>query len=34
MHYELGGDDISDRFPTVPALRRWEGYFENRPAGT
>ena len=24
--YELGGDDIARRFPTVGALRRWEDY--------
>jgi hypothetical protein len=25
--YELGGDDIARRFPTVGALRRWEDYY-------
>ena len=24
--YELGGEDIARRFPTVGALRRWEDY--------
>jgi hypothetical protein len=25
--YELGGDDIAHRFPTLGALRRWEDYY-------
>jgi hypothetical protein len=25
--YELGGDYIARRFPTVEALRGWEDYF-------
>ena len=32
--YELGGDDIARRFPTVGALRRWEDYYPLPPSRT
>jgi hypothetical protein len=31
--YELGGDDIARRFPTVEALRRWEEYYPLQSEG-
>lgn len=30
--YELGGDDIAHRFPTIEALRRWEDYYSQTPS--
>jgi hypothetical protein len=32
--YELGGDDIAGRFPTVESLRRWEDYYPLQPPVT
>jgi hypothetical protein len=29
--YELGGDDITRRFPTIEALRPWEDYYPQDP---
>jgi hypothetical protein len=29
--YELGGDDIARRFPTIESLRRWEDYYPDAP---
>jgi hypothetical protein len=31
--YELAGDDIAHRFPTVEVLRRWEDYYPLQAPG-